>query len=660
MLLHFIIKLTLSISICHFPLLLSSVNDPSKQLIIPPIIKEKSKLVKMLTRNKQEDFSKNPLIWPDGSLISQEHLNEFAKTYEPNFDYSQLESDELIATTQFHDHFQMKLPTKCLEQALYNNLKTHNFPKENLENLAPNWHSHLIPLLVQDRRLDVQLLQPYNDSLISQGKSIANSYKYTEERLLFSNDTTKIYGAYNSEWFIVVQGSPRFTNLLIKNHQNTIQKEIAIYDIQVGNDTYWFDDISEVHPSGLHAIGRYLDHSCTNTFFPLIDLTTQEISLLWNTLCITSHACCFSNDKIYTAGCNNAQQIIVKSIALESKQEKEIVTLANPLKEKIAGISINKDGNRIVVATKKTLFIIQNDNEKKKIQTITHDNLIKHDHDIVRISLNNSGTLLGIIIRGPGKNDWDTPAHAYLCNLTTNDIPWTNITQELKGNLYVSKEYDSRPAHLQKFQLTNIYTLQWNHDDSLLILDCSYRHQRFYKDGGLSSSGPIGDQYAFICPTTCNGWSEQTIRNGTSITNSADNEKTITETSGWFRQTKLLEWSDKNIRDALRYLHGKDSKSEKKFSATERLFELLLLNRILQNENISELDEDETKTYKYKLHDSIKSMLSKLRTVVLSEEKGSWKASLTKSLHILSMFKKSLYALSRGLVLFLATCYRRI
>src|SRR5579872_3173762 len=169
------------VSICHFFIMCGMENT---KLSVPSIIQGHSDYLKMLTCNKQADFHKNPLKWPNDSLVTQDELNKFAKVYQPNFDYNQLSSDELVATACFHDYFQMQLPMQSLQIALYKNIKT--LKAEDIESLSLRWQHPLSAALIKDKRLDVQLLKAYSDSIIGNGKKITNNTpRHSVEDLLF-------------------------------------------------------------------------------------------------------------------------------------------------------------------------------------------------------------------------------------------------------------------------------------------------------------------------------------------------------------------------------------------------------------------------------------------------------------------------------------------
>jgi hypothetical protein len=617
MLFYFIIQLALILSICHSSVAYGMENITNTQLGIPLIIQEHSDYLKMLANNRQADFHKNPLKWSDDSLVTQDELNGFAETYQPNFDYNQLSLDALMDTACFHDYFQMQLPTQCLENVLYDNIKTNQLKEEEIESLASRWQRSLTSLLVKDKRLDVQLLKAYSDSIIANEKNINNRQKHSTEELLFLNDTTKIYGAYTLPWFTIVKGSPRFTVLLVKDGKNnTIQKEINV------PDKYYLNNSNNItiHPNGLCAIVRYYDRERDyRPLFDIIDLTSQDTMPVWDTSQVAikakaSHACCFGKDKVYAAACNDNEQIFLKSIALDNKQEEEITILDNPFKQEIAAIASNEDGSCIVVATQHTLFVVKNNG--KDIKTIVSDKFNVGKHGIQQLSLNNNGTLLCIVTGGHPWRDYDVPAHVYLWNLAIDDdSSLIDITNQLQGNLDLHNQHDMVSS--KKSCLVNVANLQWNRDDSLLFLECGYRYQC------LNSSGPAGKQYAFICPSTYNCWSERNIRKNRSIVNSADNEKTIVEdSSGWLRQTKLLEWCDDNMRDALRYFNpNPNGPDDKKLSA------MIILNKIIEEQSdIIQLNRRDTKIYKKNIPDAIKLMLAKLlstkRQVLLLFEKN--------------------------------------
>jgi hypothetical protein len=154
----------------------------------------------------------------------------------------------------------------------------------------------------------------------------------------------------------------------------------------------------------------------------------------------------------------------------------------------------------------------------------------------------------------------------------------------------------------------------------------------------FSSSGSIGKQYAFICPSTCNSWGENKIREDRSKINPADNEKIIVNDSSlWLPQTKLVEWCDENMTHALSYLNGKNLPQN--YSYNEKLLGLILLKEIIdQQDTILELDLEKTKTYSKYIPDPIKSILTTTRTILLSEKNDS---SIKKTLYRWYIYSKT-------------------
>ena len=541
-----------------------------------------------------------------------------------------------MAATCFHDYFQMQLPTQSLENVLYSNIKTSKLKEEEIECLASKWQHSLASLFVKDKRLEVQLLKAYSDSIIANEQNITNNtQKHSREELLFLNDTTKIYGAYTIPWFTIVKGCPPFTVLLMKDGKNnTLQKEINV------PDKYYLNNSNNItiHPNGLCAIVRYYDRFRDyKPLFDIIDLTSQSTMPVWDTSQVAkkaSQACCFGKDKVYAAACNDDEQIFLKSIALDNKQETEITILDNPFKQEIVAIASNEDGSCIVVATHKTLFVVKNNG--KDIKTMVSDKFNDSKNAIQRLSLNNKGTLLCIVIGGHPWRDYDVPAQVYLWNLAKDDdSSLVDITQEFQGNLDLHNQHNMSSS--KQSCLVGVDNLRWNCDDSLLFLECSYRYQ--YPNG----SGPAGMQYAFICPTTHNGWSEHNIRAHTSIINSADNEKTIVEDwSGWLRRTKLLEWCDDNMRDALRYFNPNPNGHDDK-----RLSAMIILNKIIeQHSEIIQLNRRDTKIYKKNIPDAIKLMLAELlstkrQALLLFEKNVSTLSSIKETLYKWSICSKN-------------------
>lgn len=347
----------------------------------------------------------------------------------------------------------------------------------------------------------------------------------------------------------------------------------------------------------------------------------------------------YTVEKLLFLADNNNKQIILKSIALSDKHEDRLAILNNPLEEKIIDIASNEDSNCIIVATLYTVFIVKNEHNKWTSKTIIHDNINQQKQHIEKISLNNGGTQLCIVTKNHEKNAGnycDIPRHVYLYSLVTDDAAWIDITQELKGNNLVKND---RWPYLQEFVLTNIQNLQWNRNDSLLLLECCYRHVNYDSDGLFARSHSVGNQYAFICPIIGKGWSENSIRKNASMINTADSEKIIARDSlAWFTYTKLLEWCDNNMVEALHYFDLQNQHTN--YSDIQRLLGMILVHKIMQ-QTIIQLNKKETKIYQNNIPDAIKTIVTEIRTVLLYE-KNPWKSIFQKSSHILSWSKRQL------------------
>jgi hypothetical protein len=614
-------------------------NSLNKTLTIPPIIQQHSGLLKMLTHQKQGDYNTYPLKWPDQSLITQDQLNIFAERYQPNFNYKQLSLDDMIETAYFHDYFQIDSPNQQLENELYQNILLNKLTKKQIKDLPSNLLHLPTSRFIKTTHLDAKLLEPYSNHILkNKAITIKDKRKHSDEKLFFSNNTTKIYGAYDIPWFTIVGGFPNFTSLLVKNNQNNIQQEIKI---RPTDDGYWVDDMI-IHQSGLYAIAEYYSNSKDDnqSSFGILNLTSGKTTSLWDILQIsqqTNHVCCFSKDVIYTC-INNDKKLILNSISLDNHERKEVAILDNPDREQINTIVSNKDGNCIVIATDRTLFVVKNNGKTIKTIDMVHNSSM---HTIKKLSLNNSGTLLCIITGYYKKYEHDKPVYAYLCNLTELDKKtnnsfysscinsWTEITDKIHSTIDVQNLPNQSPDPYRKLCLTDIKNLKWNRDDSLLVLECDYHYQNFYQyglyKGLLADSGPIGQQYVFICPSTCNSWSENKIHEDKSRINSAntDNETIIiNDSSSWSLQTKLLKWYDENMTNALSYLNGKNLPQN--YSYNEKLLGLILLKEIIEQQNtILQLDLEKTKTYNKYIPDPIKSILTTTRTILLSEKNES-------------------------------------
>ncbi len=628
-------------------------DQPIQPLRIPPILQEKSRPIQMLIEHKT-DFTKTPLRWANESLVTQEELDLFARTCDPHFHWDRLYLDELMtiahevnAPGNFYDYFEIDFPQKfSLKNMLCTKVKEN---KLKLNNLPPVTQFFITNRLISDADLRTQLLKPYSDSILAHGTTIPNKQTYTTEKLLFASDTTKIYRANNPLSLETVKDGTYFPRFLIKDSNNVIQKEIS-FDL-LDLDGYICNDIKCIHQSGLYAIaGSKFKNDRIYSSFALIDFKQQNASPLWDTAQnFYTHACCFGKDKLYTAARSdgNPTTIIIDSIELADQKKQHIVSLVHPTNEKIVNIAINKDENRIVVATAKTLFVINIDG-KGQITTIPHNLPESNRQDIIiKTSLSNSGALLcvvttDIILSKYGHTG--RPVREYICNLDTKlDLCfWQNITQELKDNCF-SKVDSLWPTGLQEFRLSDIPNIIWSHDDSLLILECEYS---FYHNDLSTRSSNIRSQYAFVYPRGGKGWNADAIHKDVSIINDANPEQAISRSQKlWGPSTTLLPLFDKNMKECLDYFNF-IKKNDGKWSIKKgRQKGLWLLSKILAHEEdeIVDLNEKDTEIYTKNLTDTIKILLAKIRKIILFEENPSVLSSAQKKLYVWSVQGRNLF-----------------
>lgn len=610
-------------------------------LQLPKIIQEKSELLKDLIEDCQSNEDKKPLLLPDGTQVNQAHIDKFAKIYESGFTCNQLSVQELTTCAHLHDHFQMSLPVGNLESALYAKIKQNQCSPKKLERLGSDWHNRIAHQFIKNSRLDAQLLQPYSDCILANPTNISNEREHSVENLLFASDTKKIYGAYDLPRFAVVKLEPHLQLLSIKNSDNITLKEIPlIHGHYPGQIT--------IHSNGSYALAKhYDDNDFSRNFFDLIDLTTgniHDLQKIFPTINPQDYrACCFYKDNLYIAD-NADKTITIKSVALANQQEETVVHLENPEAHKIIDIAVDKHGKTIAIATDKTIHIINTTNVHHKVEPITHDLLSNNEKlTIKKISLNNNGSLLCIVI-GNNWLEYDCYAQVYLYNINQQKAPWIEISQKLAGNLALPDDARKWPVHLQKFRLTDIDSISWNTDDSLLCLECNYRHLCFNTDDTFAKSTYVGRQYAFINPLTCHGWSENDIHRDRSLINSGGEDETIiTAQSILGSQTKARKWCDQNIKDTLQYLNPHKRTT---YSSDKRLFGIMLLCKIIeQSGNFTQLNDDETTVYDNNIPDPIKTILKQAKTVLPFQT--PWYQALPKKLSCyLSSFKNQLVTLS--------------
>jgi len=587
------------------------MDNVQKDLVIPDVFKEHSGLLKMLA-DKKNDFLKNPLKLPDGEIIQQNQLDDLAQTYKPDFEHDQLSADELVSLANYHNYFQMDFSIITLKNTLENKLKDGQITWKDVQLLDLDWKCFLY------KRLDAQFLKLYSDFLIAQREQINNNIPfYNRERLLFFDDTKKLYGAYRK--------------LVLKNN-GIIQKDI---NFRLEDDYRLVDII--VHADGLYAIVSYSDKAdIWRKVFDLIDITSQEVisDLITQESKEMRALCCFGGNNVYSALCNDVS-IIIKSLNLFSRDQQDVVKIQRVANQKLVDITSNKNGNYIVVATQKQLFIIKiNSNNDICTKVISCDDLCKNDISIKKVSLNNNGNMLCVVM-GLNRYDVDNKVTVYLYDLTDPEVSVMNITKELKGNHYNLQKYDweIQPC------LVDIENILWNDDDSLLILKCFYRYQKWW-DGIRYGSFPAGEQYAFVCPVTGNGWSENELRkykyNKPYLVTSHDGTAIITDDSGWFIRTYMLHWYDENMIKALHYFDIK--KPNDTFSVDKNFMGIFLLHKILQNkEVVMQLDKEETEIYMSNLPDTIKTMLTKIKSILLYKENMFWLSSLKRFLYVFGM-----------------------
>ncbi len=618
----------------------------SKEFVVPHIIKEHSGLLSMLEQQGQSDWLKNPLKFADGSLVAQEDVDGFARAYQHDFDCSQLSKDELISLAQYHSFFQMNVPISNLKNALYQQFAQQKLQWVDWKLLSTDWQCSLASLLMKNKRLDIQLLKSHSDKLIDNKQKIDNNRKqHSVEKLLFFNDQLQVYGGYSLPFGMIVKGVPRFTQLLVKKDGNLKNKA----DVRRSRNGYWLQD-TIIHPDGLWALtyySVYKEHGKWEHIYDLVDLRAQQENVSPDVTHVadsqsSSSVCCFGKNCFYSAACYGDVNIVVRSTDLVTKKEINIVTLCGSEEQKVIAITSNKEGTKLAVATHKALFFITINDVDNDVDNVRHEALSQdvlqilndNEYSIKKLSLNNQGTVLCVVTQPVLENTdhYDevySTAKVYLCAITEKDLSVAEITKELQGNHDLEKYEWS----VNRTCLSDVSHLHWNHDDSLLVLQCSYCYQNIYQ-GRLGSSHYAGDQYAFVCPTTGNGWSESEIRvYSKPIVSSNDGQAIITDNSGWFTHTQCLRWYDEHMVQALRYFDIQ--KSDEKFSAEQKSTGIALLYKILQHRNaVVQLDKEESAIYNDDMPDSIKKLLSKIRIVLPYKKITSQYVALQRWIHI--------------------------
>jgi len=614
----YILKQSICIIVFGFCFVISGMdNVTTRELMIPPVIQEHSQYLAMLKSHNQIDFSKHPLLWTDKSFVTQNELNTYAARYEPNFDYTTLSLDQLLDTIHFHDYFQMK-SNKQLKNALYNKFKTHQIKLKEIKKLSLYWQKAFISLFIQDTRLDVRLLKPYSHTLIEDRTKIAGRKdERCAARLLFLNNTQRIYGVYELFKVGTLAESRSIVKLRIEDSQGTIQREIGLLE------KHFFKSSPNItiHPNGLYAIVEYTEvvDDYARYSSDIIDFTSTKIRPkiipLWEASQLpigASHVYCFGKDKVYVATCDYSEQVILKSIDLNNKQEKKIVVLNDPGKERMfaGAITINEDASCIVVAACRTLFVVKNNGKDVKI--IVHNN----NEGILKLSLNNKGTLLCVITT----KGWIGSERVYLYAFPAHkDYFLIDIPQKLQGSRHLQGQSDMLPR--KESRLESVSNVQWSSDDNLLFLKCNYAVK--YKNYPYVCSSSK-HKYVFYCPATQQCWSKRSPQYCSFLINSGCNGQLIVEHESYRSSKKnVVNWYDKNMKEALSYLNVKQNGLDE-----NKWLGMIILYKIITqpSDSIISLDQDTTTLYKSNVPDAIKLMLPKLlltenQTLLLLGEK---------------------------------------
>lgn len=598
-------------------------GSEQKKLIIPSFIAGHSNLLKMLANWGQADFQQYPLKFSDSSCVTQAHLDAFAQIYQPDIDYGQLSLEVLVSLFCYEDFFGIDSPSESLQNVLYDKLEKHEIGWENIRKFSLNQQAVLGQLLVKKERLDVRLLKPYSDDQITRAQPVDNNIRQCSvEKLLFFNNDIKVYGGYDLPRFSIIKGSPRFAQLLVKK-DGYVQKKVNLRLVQ---DGYKLKNTT-MHPSGLYALTDYKNeaHDYVGDYIDLTEDTVKTISNITHVDDVnkqkSSGASCFSNNYVYSAACDDSADIIIRSIHLQTKNEVALCTLQGVPQQKVVGMVSNNADTELIVATRKQLFFITISPDNS-IATKVKDAPNSEDVEcsIKKISLNNSGTVLCVVMQrysSYGWYDYNSGAKVYLYHIKEQDCPIEEISDKLQGN-HDLKSYE---YCVNTSCLSDISKLFWSTDDFLLILKCSYRYQ--YIDGGrMEDSHFAGDQHVFVNLSTGNVWSENNrYKYDKSVVTSCDgNQAIITGRSGWLlNHTTLLSWYDEKMEEVVRYLNLRCK--DNYFSLDKKFLGIVLLDKILKNHDVvMQLDQEETEIYQNNMPDALKVLLAKTQTVLLHKD----------------------------------------
>ncbi len=603
-------------------------GSEQKGLIIPSFIAEHSDLLKMLVNQGQADFQQYPLKLLDGSLVTQDHLDAFAQIYQPDIDYGQLSLEELVSLSHYEDFFRIDSPSVSLQNVLYDKLEKHEIGWENIRTLSPDKQYVLGRLLVKKERLDIRLLKPYSDDQITRAQPVDNNIRQCSvEKLLFFNNDIKVYRGYDLPRFSIIKEFPRLAQLLVKK-DGYVQKEV---NLRLVRDGYLLINTT-MHPSGLYALTDYInevhdsyvgDHSYVGDYIDLTKDTAETISNITHVINQqkSSGASCFGNNYVYSAACDGGTDIIIRSIHLQTKTEVVLGTLQGVPQQEVVGMVGNNADTELIVATRKQLFFITispNNSIATKVKDAPNSEGV--ERSIKKISLNNSGTVLCVVMQRYLSYKWydyDSDAKVYLYHIKKQDCPIEEISDKLQGN-HDLKSYE---YCVNKSCLSDISKLFWSTDDFLLILKCSYRYQDI-DDGRMGSAHFAGNQHAFVNLSTGNGWSENNrYKYPKSVVTSCNgNQAIITDRSGWLlNHTTLLSWYDEKMEEVVRYLNLRCK--DNYFSLDKKFLGIVLLDKILKNHDVvMQLDKEETEIYQNNMPDALKVLLAKTRTVLLHKD----------------------------------------
>jgi hypothetical protein len=454
--------------------------------------------------------------------------------------------------------------------------------------------------VLQENKLDVQLLEPYSDWLFQNPTNIPNNQQtHLREKLLFFNNAIHIYGAYSSA-DVRIKGRPRFTQLILKKPSIlSLNKTINLRTIANG---YYFQDNIQVNENHSYCIAEYNHHtsqgyiSFTIPAFDLINLNTLKTTPLDNVV-----ACCFGDkNHLYTVN----KEGILQSLDVENNKETTVVdlkTITNDfmgfMNEEIQGITSNSDGTFVTVATQRTLFMI---NLIHTAATVTIDHAFNiFTENIKKTFSNNTGSQLCIV----------THTAESMFSIAKNNL-WLYGTQSsVPTSMNISLRNNLPPHPWGPTFISGIDDCTWEKDDTLLLTKCHYR----YGDPHRSNSA-AGFQYAFVVPYSGNSWSQKKLyqehHDSIDLTISQHGTQLISvDRSAWFKKTTLTTLCDNNMKAALDYFN-RDKKN--KWDDNQRLAGFLLLAKIFkQSSKIIQLDEVETNTYNKCFPKEIKIMLKK-------------------------------------------------